>query len=728
MLHRAANEIPTIPDRLRDLATLASNLWWSWSREGRGLFREIDLLVWRQTRHNPIEMLRRVDPERLAECANDPAFVDRYDQVMAELRATLDRQHTWFGTTQGDLADRTIAYFCAEFGLHTSVPIYSGGLGLLAGDHCKTASDLGVPLVGVGLMYTRGYFDQRVGPSGWQEDSDEALDPALTPLVPVLDADGAPALVTVRAFGRDIAVGAWKVMAGAVPIYLLDTDLDRNDPDDRGLTHRLYAGGPDLRLRQEWLLGAGGVRLLRRLGIHPAAWHANEGHATFMLVERLRESMVDGMTWDDALASVRATSVFTTHTPVAAGHDQFAHDETADCIGPVWEEMGVDRDTLLSIGNHPEDGQVFHMTAAAIRLSGHVNGVSRLHGAVTRDVWHHVWPDRDRENVPIRHVTNGVHLATWMANPMMDLLDGVIGPDWGTRRHEPDVWRGIFQLDDEALWNVHQWLKQEFLEYVREDTRRRWRDRWPEPARVAGAGVLLGPHALTIGFARRFATYKRADLPFRDADRLRRLLTDPRRPVQLVFAGKAHPADDPGKHVLQRVYQYASDPAFEGRVTFLEDYEMHVAHRLVQGVDLWLNLPRPPLEACGTSGMKAALNGVPQLGTLDGWWAEGFTGSNGWAIPRVPTENDDVDAHDAEHMYRVLEEEIVPAFYDRREDGVPSRWVDYMKHALVEAGQHFSGQAMMQQYVQDYYVPCMSSARHAWSMGRADGNRNSAGG
>ncbi len=718
MKERSGNNLSPLPERIQGLSELANNLWWSWNREARALFREIDTLTWRRTRHNAIEVLHRADPARLAECASNRSFLDRYDRALAALHHAVDRGPTWFHHHHAQLSSHTIAYFCAEFGLHNSVPIYSGGLGILAGDHCKTASDLGVPLVGVGLLYTRGYFDQRVGPDGWQQDADEVLDLTITPLARVLNASGEPLTVSVRACDRDLHIGAWRLSVGSVPIFLLETDLEQNHAEDRGLTHRLYAGGSDLRLRQEWLLGVGGVRILRALDIHPAAWHANEGHSSFMLVERLREAIVSGLAWDDATKSVRETSVFTTHTPVEAGHDEFGHGELTACVGPIWEELGVDREQFLDLGRHPENRDVFHMTATAIRLSASVNGVSRLHGQVTRRMWQALWPDRDEAQIPIGHVTNGVHLATWMAIEVMSVLDEVMGDGWDARRDDPDLWDRVLDVDPAKLWGVHCRLKHRLIDYVREEARQRWRTQWPESARVVGAGVLLNPDAFTIGFARRFATYKRADLVFSDAERLRRLLTNPRRPVQIIFAGKAHPADEAGKQMIQDVYGFASDPAFEGRVTFLEDYEMHLAHRLVQGVDLWLNLPRPPLEACGTSGMKAALNGAPQLGTVDGWWAEGFTGENGWAIPQVPEDHESPDQHDADHLYGLLESEIVPLFYERGDDDVPTQWVRRMQHAIAEAGRNFTSRQMMQRYVHHYYVPCMQAATNRTKRGR----------
>jgi starch phosphorylase len=675
-MSESSSRIPRLPDALAGLAGIATNLWWSWSRDARYLFKEIDDRLWSRTRHNPIEFLQLVDPARLIECARSDAFMSRYHSVHAQLDAALEGRDTWFRREHPDHVDRPVAYFCAEFGLHSSVPIYSGGLGVLAGDHCKAASDLGVPLVGVGLLYTAGYFDQRVRLDGWQEDADDPLNPGVTPLIPVLDGEGTPYIAIIPMAGRTLHVGAWLMMVGSVRIFFLDTNLEKNAPEDRGLSLKLYAGGPEMRLRQEWVLGVG---------------------------------VAEGATTQDAVQAVRATSIFTTHTPVPAGHDVFTRDQVDRCIGSYPEDEGIPRALFYDFGHHPAaDHGSYHMTVMGIRLSASVNGVSELHGAETRRIWRPLWPERSAEDIPISHNTNGVHLATWMANLMMDLLDRHLGRGWGVRLDDPALVDQVLSLDAEALWGVHAQLKTWLLEFVREEARHRWRDHWKEPGHLVAAGTLLSHGALTIGFARRFATYKRANLLFRDPDRLRRILTDPSRPVQMVFAGKAHPADEPGKRMLQEVYGYAHDPSFEGRITFLEDYEMHLAHRLVQGVDLWLNLPRVPMEACGTSGMKAALNGVPQLGTADGWWAEGFTGRNGWAIPRGT--GTDVDEHDADHVYRLLEGDVVPAFFDRGADGVPARWLDFMRHALAESLRRFTARTMVQRYAAEYYLPAMRGA------------------
>jgi starch phosphorylase len=705
-----APTFPHLPPRIEGLALLSTNLYWSWSPTARALFRALDGQLWHLTAHNPIALLQRIDPKRLAACAASEGFVERYDAVMDEFERRTAQGGGRFPAEHPDLPGQPVAYFCAEFALHGSVPIYSGGLGVLAGDHCKAASDFGLPLVGVGLLYTRGYFDQRVRLDGWQEDAAEAFDPTATPLVPMFGPNGEPHLATLTVAGRTVHVGAWRMDVGRVPVYLLDTDLESNGPEDRELSHRLYAGGPETRLKQELILGVGGVRVLAALGVRPAAWHANEGHAAFMLMERLRELVASGTSVDEAVALVRASSVFTTHTPVPAGHDVFPGPLVDTVAGDWLADFGDRAEEARRLASHPaHDPGQFHMTVAAIRLSGRVVGVSRRHGEVTRGMWAALWPERPAEAVPIGHITNGVHVGTWMAHYLVELLDRHLGAGWQDRLDDPILWDQVLSLDDAELWNVHGLMKGRLLDQIHEQARLRWRDEWQQSEQLVGAGTMLNARALTIGFARRFATYKRADLIFHDLERLRRLLVNPLRPMQLVFAGKAHPADEGGKQMLQRVYSLARDRRFEGRIAFLEDYELHLAHRLVQGVDLWLNVPRPPMEACGTSGMKAALNGVPQLGTLDGWWAEGFDGRNGWAIP-ARDAGVDGDAWDAGHLYRLLEDEIVPRYYDRDHRGVPLSWVQFMKHALHTAGRAFTARRMVRQYAAELYVPAL---RHA---------------
>jgi starch phosphorylase len=709
-------KVTTLPPRLEGLTALVANLSWSWNREARQLLRSMDPPLWRQIRHNPIELLREIPAARLEQLAHDPGFLRQYDLVMEWMATDQAPDRTWYSRRHPKLLSHPVAYFCAEFGFHNSVPIYSGGLGVLAGDHCKAASDLGVPLIGVGLGYMKGYFDQRLRADGWQEDSDDHVDPSLTPLAELQGSGGEAWLALVETFGRLVHVSVWTLRVGRVLIYLLDTNLEVNHPEDRTLLSKLYGGGPDLRLRQEWLLGTGGVRVLRALGIEPGVWHANEGHAAFMMLERVRELTAAGRSWDAAVAEVRRTTVFTTHTPVPAGHDTFDPEQLVQCTGPIWEAMGATREQVLALGRQPgEQDGAFQMTILALNLSARVNGVSERHGKVSRRIWHPLWPRHTEDAVPIGTITNGVHLATWMANPVMALLDRQLGADWGARLDDPAVWEQLRALDPGALWATHTELKGTLMGFIREESRRRFAHEWTEANQVVAAGALMHPYALTLGFARRFATYKRASLLFRDVDRLQRLLCDRRRPVQIIFAGKAHPADNPGKEVLQEIYRWTHNPFFEGRVAFLEDYDMHLAHALVEGVDLWVNLPRVPLEACGTSGMKAALNGVPQLGTIDGWWEEGYDGSNGWAIP-LPSQTEDVeaqDAFDADHLYRLLEEDIVPLYYTRDEQGIPQGWVDRMRNAIRVAGSGFTARRMVLQYAERYYLPAIRGDRFA---------------
>ncbi len=693
-----------LPERIRSLADITHNLWWSWQLDARELFHRIDHRLWEGTRHNAVEFLRQVAPDRLEHRAKDPAFLERYDQVMHRFGQLSRRDDTWFASRYPQLLNRSIAYFSAEFALHRSLPIYSGGLGVLAGDHCKEASDLGVPLVGVGLYYHGGYFDQRLGLDGWQRDSDDPVDPTMNPAVRVNAADGGPGLAAVTISGREVRIGAWRVMVGRIPVYLLDTDLDSNDPADRQLTARLYTSAPEWRLRQEWVLGVGGVRVLRALGIQPDVWHANEGHAAFMYVERMRELIGTGLTPAQAEEQIRATSVFTTHTPVPAGHDVFSAAEIEQVTGPFWNTMGLTRDQFMGLGSPGANDPRFEMTVLSLRLAGRVNAVSARHREESRRIWRWVWGNKPAAEIPIDFVTNGVHLGTWMARPIRDMLAEALGPQWESQADPAAIAAAVHGLDDARLWAVHESLRHLLFHYVREEARHRWRDYWKDPAKLAGAGALLSPNVLTLGFARRFATYKRADLLFRDPERLRRLLTDPRYPVQIIFSGKAHPADEPGKRVLQRVFMAAQDPSFEGRIAFLEDYELHLAQRMVAGIDLWINLPRIPLEACGTSGMKAALNGVPQLSTLDGWWAEGYTGENGWAIP-LPTGEGEPEQQDMEHLFALLENQVVPLYYDRVPGRHSAEWVHMMKGAMAVAVERFTTRRMLETYVTRYYVP-----------------------
>ncbi|HEX7140201.1 MAG TPA: alpha-glucan family phosphorylase [Vicinamibacterales bacterium] len=700
---------PPLPPRISRLEELAVDLWWSWHRDARAVFRRLDLTVWRTTAHNPVRMLWLVTPERLEAASADPDFLAIYDRAVAALDDSRDPRNTWWAHRFPQLGGQTIAYFSAEFALHQSLPIYAGGLGVLAGDHCKEAADLGVPLVGVGFMYPQGYFHQHITAEGWQEESYERLTWADAAIEPATTPDGKPCVTAVPLGDRSVLVAVWRVQMGRVKLFLLDTDLEENVPWDRDLSARLYGGDRETRIQQEIILGIGGVRALKALGMEPGAFHLNEGHAGFVVLQRIRDLLESGVSFEVALEDIRATTIFTTHTPVAAGHDAFPFHLVEKHLASAWGTLGAHRDRFLALGAYDNGaGSQFNMTALAIRSAGSTNGVSRMHGAVTRRMFAPMWPDVAEADRPVGSVTNGVHVPTWIAPDVADLFATYLGPDWIDRHDDPAMWNGVLDIPDAHLWAVRQSLRRFLFSFVRERARQRWIEEHVGMPRVVAAGTLLDPDALTIGFARRFTGYKRAELIFRDAERLSRILNARGRPVQIIFAGKAHPADDIGKHNLQRVYKRALDPLFGGRVAFVDDYDLHVAHYLVQGCDVWLNNPRKPMEASGTSGMKAALNGVPHLSIADGWWAEGSTGTNGWTIDGGHADNDEAtDAADADALYRLLEEQIVPAFYDRDAANVPHRWMATVKEAIRTVAPQFSARRMVKDYVEHMYAPAL---------------------
>jgi starch phosphorylase len=721
--------LPPLPERVGRLAELAVDLWWSWRPEARGIFRRLDYSLWRATAHNPVRMLWLISRDKVQAASTDSTFLHLYDAAVEALDAARAARHTWWATRYPELAGQSIAYFSAEFALHQSLPIYAGGLGVLAGDHCKEASDLGVPLIGVGFMYPQGYFHQKISPEGWQEESYERLNWADAAIEPAVSADGKPFVTAVPLGDRTVLVAVWRVRVGRVKLYLLDTDLEENAPWDRELSARLYGGDRETRIQQEIILGIGGVRALKAIGSTPSVFHLNEGHAAFVVLQRIRDLIERGSTFDAALEEIRATTVFTTHTPVPAGHDAFPFQLVEKHLAGCWGTLGPNRDRFLALGSYDNgSGAQFNMTALALRSSAEINAVSKLHGEVTRSMWSPMWPTVTADEHPVGSITNGVHVPTWLASDISELLGRHLGTDWLDRHDDPAVLDGIRQIPDEELWAVRQALRRYLFTFVRERARQRWTVEHVAMPRVVAAGTLLEPEALTIGFARRFTGYKRPELIFHDAERLAGILTASERPVQIIFAGKAHPADDIGKHHLQRVYKRAIDPMFGGRVAFVDDYDLHVAHFLVQGCDVWLNTPRKPLEASGTSGMKAALNGVPHLSIGDGWWAEGFNGDNGWVIDGGRSDDDyaAVDAADASALYRLLEEDIVPAFYDRDTGGVPRRWLSIVKAAMRSVTSEFSARRMVKQYVERMYTPSMlqrasnrTSRREAQALGDA---------
>jgi starch phosphorylase len=702
---------PAIPQRIARLHDLAYNLWWTWHPEAQALFETVDPELWQSSEHNAVRVLMEAAPERLAQLAGEGDFLAHYDAVMAAFDAYMQPADTWFGRAFPEAAGKTIAYFSAEFGLHESLPIYSGGLGVLAGDHCKEASDLGLPLVGVGFLYPQGYFRQRITREGKQEALYEKLHFAEVAARPATDANGREVVIGVELPGRTVHAKVWRIQVGRIALFLMDTDVEPNGPNDRVLSARLYGGDHEMRIAQEMMLGIGGVRALRALGLDPLVWHMNEGHAAFLGLERCRE-LVQGLDidFDVAREIAAANAVFTTHTPVAAGNDVFNYDLVDRYFGDLWPQLRLDREQFHALAAEQTSwGEGFSMTVLALRLAAQHNGVSRLHGDVSRHMWNFLWPEIDADEVPIGSITNGVHTATWLAPKLAELYGRYLGPNWYAHLDDAALWSRVYDIPDEELWRVHGELKADLIAYARRRLRQNRRRVGEGTAALEATDSILNPRALTLGFARRFATYKRATLLFHDPVRLSRLLNDPERPVQIVFAGKAHPADQPGQDFIRRVYEYSRQPEFEGKIVFLEDYDMDMARHLVSGCDVWLNTPIRPHEASGTSGQKASLNGLPNCSILDGWWEEGYNGRNGWAIGERRDYQDDAtrDDADAAALYAVLENEVVPLFYDRGPDGIPHGWIQVMKEAIRTVAPAFSMRRMVEEYVEHLYIPAL---------------------
>ncbi|MEW6568033.1 MAG: alpha-glucan family phosphorylase [Chloroflexota bacterium] len=700
-----------LPKRLSRLADLAYNLWWTWHGETGRIFKLIDPEVWEQSEHNPVRFLRTVSRRRLSESWHSREFMDLYQRVIRAFDEYMQRDHTWYARHHPDRLSQPIAYFSTEFGLHETLPIYAGGLGVLSGDHLKEASDLGVHLVAVGFLYTQGYFKQRITEDGWQEARPAALNFDDLPVHPVMGPDGTRLTVSVELPRREVAARLWRIQVGRVPLFLLDTDVEVNQPSDRGLTARLYISDLEMRVSQEIILGIGGVRALRALGYNPAVWHMNEGHSAFLALERARELVAAGRTFEQAVDKIRTSTIFTTHTPVPAGQDEFPLWLMDKYFNTFWPQLGLEREAFIDLARHRQPwGETFSMPTLAIHMSGRLNGVSELHGRVARRMWAYLWPGTPEDQIPIGHITNGVHAFTWLARRLRHLYEHYLDPDWRERLDDPEMWRGIERIPDEELWEVHRHLKRRLVAYIRERARQQWLRGQVHPVQVVASGALLDPYALTIGFARRFATYKRASLILQDVDRLLKVINQPGMPVQVIFAGKAHPADEPGKQLIQQVYREVKRADNGGRLVFLEDYDMNLARYLIQGVDVWLNTPRRPNEASGTSGQKAAMNGVLNFSVLDGWWREGYNGRNGWAIGKDEESGDAAaqDALDAESLYTTLEQEIIPLYYrSRGVNGIPAAWVRRMKEAIRTLAPRFCTTRMLKQYIAEMYLPAM---------------------
>jgi starch phosphorylase len=704
------NVVPRISTQLEALRGLAYNLCFSWKGEIADIFQRIDPRLWVECRHNPVLMLGLVSQERLDELSGDQGFLAQLER----LKQDFDRYLSQPRIQAKDYCPGVpfqIAYFSAELGLTDCLPIYSGGLGVLAGDHLKSSSDLNVPLIGVGLLYQEGYFSQYLSSDGWQMETYSVNDFANMPVTLVRDQDGRPLRVSVDFKGETVQILIWRINVGRVILYMLDTNVGANSPEFRGTTGQLYGGDREMRLRQEIVFGIGGIRALKALGIEPTVIHMNEGHSAFSALERI--NMVrkeNGLSFDAAREIVLASTVFTTHTPVPAGNDSFDPGLVRAYFEQYAKELGISFKVLLGYGrlNPQDESEPFGMTTLALRLSAHTNGVSRLHGQVSRNIWQNVWHHHPIEDVPIDHITNGIHVPTWISRGMAGLFDRYLGPNWAEDPDNERVWEQVDQIPNTELWLTHERCREHLVSFTRRRLAEQLNRRGGSAAEVKAASEVLTPEALTIGFARRFATYKRATLLFKDPDRLERIVNHSERPVQIVIAGKAHPQDNEGKEFIKAIIHLAREERFRRSIVFMEDYNINVTQQLVSGSDLWLNTPRRPLEACGTSGMKALANGSLNLSVLDGWWDEGYHRDFGWALGHgeVYQDHEAQDNIESRDLYNLLEEEVVPLYYQRGRDGVPGDWVEKMKAGLRHLVPVFSSHRMVQEYVKRYYLPC----------------------
>ena len=704
---------PKLPARLARLADLTSDLRYSWDRGTRTLFSRLSRTLWDAVGHNPKVFLRRIEQHRLEQAADDPVYLDAYDRVLSRYKTYLAAPARRAGPMLH--ATDLVAYFSAEFGFHESIQIYSGGLGILAGDHCKAASDFGLPFVGVGLLYRQGYFNQTFDAEGNQVANYYETDFRDLPFVPAVDAKGDELRVRVPIEGRNVAVRVWKAKAGRINLYFLDSDLPENDPDDRAITRQLYGGDQNTRIKQEIVLGVGGVRALRAVGLSPTVWHVNEGHAALLIVERCRELVAAGRDFATALEACAAATVFTTHTPVRAGHDVFLPEMVDRYFRALYEGLGLTSDAFRALGTKADDPG-FNLTALAVRGSRHHNGVSRIHGGVSSRLLAPLWPQIPPEENPVTYVTNGVHVATFLAREWADVFDAAFGGEWRTHLSSAEFWTRVDSIPDHLFWSVRQTLKSRMLEQVRSRLTVQLERNGCSDGEIERTLRHLDPrdpNILTVGFARRFATYKRATLLLQDRERLARFVSDPERPVVFVFAGKAHPADAPAQEMISELFTLTRDPAFDGRILIVEGYDMSLARKMVSGVDVWLNTPRFPLEASGTSGQKAGMNGAINLSVLDGWWGEGFDGANGWGIPPFPVEAavDRRDREEAANLYDILEQEVMPLYYERRGHGFPKAWVEKSKRSMRTILPRFSAARMVAEYSNSFYKRASAHGR-----------------
>ena len=707
------HHFPYLPGRIARLEDLAYNLWFSWQSQATWLFDALDPTLRENVSRNPIRLLHEIEAGRLDQLAKDPEFLKKYDATVEKFDTYMRDKNTWFNQKYPEHSGKKIAYFSMEFGIHESLPIYSGGLGILAGDHLKSASDLGIPVIGIGLLYRESYFTQFISLNGHQQSLYKHNDFSDMPLSPVTDSEGETLTFKIPINDHELSVRVWKARVGRVPLFLMDTDFIENKEAHRRITERLYVSDRDSRLIQEMILGIGGVQLLHLLGIEPDVYHLNEGHCSLLIIERMCQYLKQNMDKKKAGDEVTKRTVFTTHTPIAAGNEVFERDRVKHHMHHYIQALNMNEEEFMALGRTPQhpDFNAFNMTILALQHSIKANAVSQLHGTVSRKMWQNVWPEKAEEDIPIGAITNGVHMHTWMTSQFKRFFDAHLGFEWREKIWDKDFWKVLESIPDEELWKVHRELKQELRKEVRCRLNAQ-RDRNGEPQdSINEASHLLHDNVLTIGFARRFAQYKRGTLLLRDRERLKRILTNSERPVQLIFAGKAHPADQPGKALIQEIYQESRNPEFQNRLVFVEDYDMYLARRLVSGVDVWLNPPRRPLEASGTSGMKAGANGAINLSVLDGWWRECYNCENGWAIgeDREYYNEWEQDESDSNSLYWLLENKVVPLFYEKDESGLPAKWIAMMKKSMMTVIPQFNTHRMLKEYVEQLYLPALKA-------------------
>ena len=701
--------MPQLPKKINDLDKISNNLWWSWNTEFLKLFKKIDIDLWEACGKNPVKFLKQVDQEKLEAIAKDSSFLEEYNSNLSNFENYMKSRNTWFSKNYPENRENLIAYFSAEYGLDQILPIYSGGLGMLSGDHLKSASDLGIPLVAIGLLYKNGYFHQKINGQGWQTCEYKEMEVEDMPISPVKRETGEDLIISIKDSGETVYIKAWKVLVGRVTLYLLDTDIPENTEENRKTTLELYGGDQEMRIKQEMVLGIGGVTLLKEIGLNPTVYHMNEGHSSFLVLELIKNIMNEKkVSFQIAKDIVTARTVFTTHTPVPAGNDIFPIELVEKHFKDMWKTFGITKQEFFELGMKPkeENKTSFNMGILALKIAGKKNGVSKLHGAVSRELFGEVWPEIASNESPITYVTNGIHTCTWLAPRLKELYNKYLTPYWQDRIQENETWEKIKNIPDEELWKEHQIRKERLFRYVKENVTTRLKSNGMHYDKINEITSKLDPNALTIGFARRFATYKRATLIFKDLERMTQILNDSSKPVQLIFAGKAHPKDVEGQELIKRIHEISLMPQFKGKIFLLENYNMENSKLLISGVDVWLNNPRRPMEASGTSGEKAAVNGVVNFSILDGWWAEGYNQKNGWAIGtnKEYDSYEEQDTFDSQSIYNILENKIIPIYYNRV-NGISKEWISYMKNSIISNGGRYSTSRMLVDYTRDLYIP-----------------------